>query len=86
MIDRTLVKKCPDCGGDLVRSETHKDESGYTKYFWRKPFGKVRFTTIKFNSKVYPWACMNCGRVFFYLDEKELEEVKREYEVERIKP
>jgi hypothetical protein len=54
-------RKCPLCGGDLIRS------SGSTLSFWRKPWGRKLFDWG--NNRVFPWACMGCGVVLLYLDQ-----------------
>ena len=58
-------RKCPLCGGDLVRSQTHA--SGYTTYFWKKPWKRGGLFGWGLE-KVFPWACMGCGVVLLYLD------------------
>lgn len=73
------TRKCPACNGELVKSKFHK--SGHTTYFWAKPWAKIFGAT----SKVYPWACMNCGRVLFYFEEKEFESIKHEYEYQKMR-
>ena len=60
----TFQRKCPFCGGDMLRSRSHK--WGYTHYFWQKPWGRTFFGFGA--ERVYPWACMGCGVVLFYLD------------------
>ncbi|MBI4722324.1 MAG: hypothetical protein HY769_04890 [Candidatus Stahlbacteria bacterium] len=77
-------RKCPDCEGELVKSKTYA--YGETAYFWQKPWGKpwFKFAAIGGNLKLFPWACMGCGRVFFYFDEKEFEVVKMEYQKKRV--
>ena len=40
--------------------------SGYTTYFWKKPW-KTRFFDLG-TERIYPWACMGCGVVLLYLD------------------
>ena len=54
-------RKCPLCGGDLIRSASS------TFYFWRKPWGRKLFDWG--GDRVYPWACMGCGVVLLYLDQ-----------------
>ena len=57
-------RRCPFCSGDMLRSQTH--QSGYTHYFWKKPWKR---SFLGFGAeRVYPWACMGCGVVLFYLD------------------
>jgi hypothetical protein len=72
MID-SFRRKCPLCGGDMLRSRT--SSSGYTSYFWKKPWRTGLFSWGV--EKVYPWACMSCGVVLFYLDR--LPAVAQEY-------
>jgi hypothetical protein len=48
----------------MIRSRSA--QSGYTSYFWRKPWRKGFFDWG--NERVYPWACMSCGVVLLYLD------------------
>jgi DNA-directed RNA polymerase subunit RPC12/RpoP len=79
-------KKCPHCGGDLIKSRSH--HVGYTSYFWQKPWGKGlldKLSSSMKTSKVFPWACMECGRVFLYMDEGDHENVKKEYEREKYR-
>ncbi|HMA17837.1 MAG TPA: hypothetical protein VKS03_05305 [Thermoanaerobaculia bacterium] len=59
-----FIRKCPFCGADMLRSQTH--QSGYTHYFWQKPWKRSLFGLGA--ERVYPWACMGCGVVLFYLD------------------
>jgi hypothetical protein len=59
-----FYRKCPLCGGDLVRSPSNA--SGYTAYFWKKPWKRSLFGWGL--EKVFPWACMGCGVVLLYLD------------------
>ena len=57
-------RRCPFCSGDMLLSQTH--QSGYTHYFWQKPWKR---SFLGFGAeRVYPWACMGCGVVLFYLD------------------
>ena len=48
----------------MLRSRSNT--SGYTSYFWKKPWKSGLFSWGV--EKVYPWACMGCGVVLFYLD------------------
>jgi hypothetical protein len=57
-------RKCPLCGGEMLRSRSNT--SGYTSYFWKKPWKTGLFSWGV--EKVFPWACMGCGVVLFYLD------------------
>ncbi len=61
---RDFQRKCPHCGGDLLRSRSH--QSGYTSYFWKKPWKSGLFDFGV--ERMYPWACMSCGVVLFYLE------------------
>ena len=54
-------RKCPMCGGDLVRSGSYS-----TSYSWKKPWRRGLFDWGA--EKVYPWACMGCGVVLLYLE------------------
>ncbi|HEY7369523.1 MAG TPA: hypothetical protein VIA29_06515, partial [Thermoanaerobaculia bacterium] len=56
-------RKCPFCGGDMLRSRSHN--YGYTHYFWQKPWRRSFFGFGA--ERVYPWACMGCGVVLLYL-------------------
>ncbi|MDD5528538.1 MAG: hypothetical protein PHX21_00745 [bacterium] len=73
------IKKCPDCGGDLVKSNS--PTNGYTTYFWAKPWSK--FIGVN-NEPIFPWLCMKCSRVFFYMDDKQFNTIKQEYEHEKL--
>jgi hypothetical protein len=73
-----LRRKCPLCSaGDLVRSRT--STSGYTSYFWKKPWkrGVLGWGA----ERIYPWACMGCGVVLFYLER--LPAIAEEYRTAR---
>ena len=69
-------KKCPECGGEMVRSRNR--QNGYAQYFWVKPWKKIGGLI-----GVWPYLCMKCGRVGLYADEKGFAEVKEDYERER---
>jgi hypothetical protein len=60
----TFQRNCPFCGGIMLRSRTA--EYGHVQYFWQKPW-KRTFLGLG-AERVYPWACMGCGVVLFYLD------------------
>jgi hypothetical protein len=66
-------RKCPLCGGDLIRSR----HASFT--FWRKPWRRSLFDWG--DERVYPWACMGCGVVLLYLDR--LPAVAEEYKKAR---
>ena len=70
-------RKCPLCGGEMLRSRSHT--SGYTSYFWKKPWKMGLFAWGV--EKVFPWACMGCGVVLFYLDR--LPAIVEEYRTSR---
>jgi len=55
-----LRRKCPLCGGELVRSR-HP-----TLRFWKRPW-KRRLLDWG-DPRVFSWACMGCGVVLFYLE------------------
>jgi len=55
-----LRRKCPLCGGELVRSRSA------TVTFWKKPWGRKFFDWG--NERAFPWACMGCGVVLTYLE------------------
>lgn len=61
----------------MLRSRTHK--YGYTYYFWQKPWRRSLFSMGA--ERVFPWACMGCGVVLFYLDR--LPVVAEEYRTAR---
>ena len=74
---RDFQRKCPHCGGDLLRSRSH--QSGYTSYFWKKPWKSGLFDFGV--ERMYPWACMSCGVVLFYLER--LPSIAEEYKTAR---
>ena len=78
------TKKCPECEGELVKSKAYA--YGKTTYFWEKPWGKpwFKFAGRGGNLNLFPWACMGCGREFFYLEDKEFEVVKMEYQKKKV--
>jgi hypothetical protein len=55
-----LRRKCPLCGGELIRSRRA------TFRFWRSPW-KRRFFDWG-DERVFSWACMGCGVVLLYLE------------------
>jgi hypothetical protein len=55
-----LRRKCPLCGGEMIRSRQA------TFRLWRNPW-KRRFFDWG-DEKVFPWACMGCGVVLLYLE------------------
>jgi hypothetical protein len=55
-----LRRKCPLCGGELIRSRSA------SFYFWRRPWRRKLFDWS--NERVFPWACMGCGVVLLYLE------------------
>lgn len=56
--------KCPHCGGALVRSKSWTSQG--ESISWQKPWP----SWLKLAVPIWMWACMNCGRVTFYLMEK----------------
>ena len=78
-----ITKKCPDCGGEIVKSRYYYS-TGHLQYeyFWAKPWATKLVEVVNF--KVFPWACMKCGRVFFYLEEKDSEQLKAEYDKQKV--
>jgi hypothetical protein len=55
-----LRRKCPLCGGELIRSRSSPFQ------FWRLPWARRLFDWG--DEKVFPWACMGCGVVLLYLE------------------
>ncbi len=55
-----LRRKCPLCGGEMVRSRTA------SFHFWRWPWKRKLFEWGA--ERVFPWACMGCGVVLLYLE------------------
>lgn len=76
------TKKCPLCGGGMVRGKSHQE--GYARYFWRAPWKKGVLESLKGAVKAYPWLCLNCGAVIPYVNEEELQKIREEYEKARI--
>lgn len=70
---KTTLKtlKCPYCGGPLVRSKSWSTSGHFIS--WLKPWA----SWMKLSVPVWPWACMNCGRMTFYL--KDSRAVLREF-------
>ena len=56
-----FVRKCPFCSGDMLRSKP----SWHVVYTppWS---GLLKIATPR--NRAFPWACMSCGVVLFYLD------------------
>lgn len=76
------TKRCPDCGGDLIKSKSYHHH--YAMYFWKKPWaGKL---SLRGTVGVHPWACVGCGRIFLFMEEKDRKEIKEEYERSKIRP
>jgi hypothetical protein len=59
----TFLRKCPFCAGDMVRS---KESSAASINFVPPWTGMFSLSGMK--HRAYPWACMGCGVVLFYLD------------------
>jgi hypothetical protein len=62
--------KCESCNSDLVESRKF---IASTYVYWHKPWG----SSLKMSVPVIPYACMNCGRVFLFLGDKN--KIVREY-------
>lgn len=80
-----IIKKCPDCKGDLIRSNQKVRSAGYAASapptsFWCRPW---RPNKRRYHLPVlitFSWLCMNCQRVFLYLDDTQGDMIKVEYE------
>ncbi|MBE8539799.1 hypothetical protein [Geoglobus acetivorans] len=72
------TKMCPFCGGEMLKGKTNL--YGHARYFWVKPW--AGFFSMSVNA--HPWLCIRCGAVLPYVEEQELEKIRREYERQRI--
>jgi len=63
--------KCDSCGGLLVRSRKF---IASTNMYWNRPWGSA----LKMSGPVIPYACLNCGRVYLFLGDKN--KIIREFE------
>ena len=59
----TFLRKCPFCAGDMVRSK----ESASASIIFVPPWTGM-FSLSGMKNRAFPWACMGCGVVLFYLD------------------
>ncbi|WCN31165.1 hypothetical protein POG21_04390 [Thermococcus kodakarensis] len=72
------TKRCPMCGGTMVKGKNY--QAGYARYFWEAPWKHGLRDAIKGPTHAYPWLCLDCGAVIPYVDEKELQKIREEYE------
>lgn len=56
----TLNRACPFCSGDMVRSKS----AG--QIVFEPPW--AGFWKIQRSHRAFPWACLKCGVVLFYLE------------------
>jgi hypothetical protein len=56
-------QKCESCNSSLVSSRKF---IASTYMYWNKPWGG----SLKMSVPVIPYACVNCGRVYLYLSDK----------------
>lgn len=56
-----LVRKCPHCGGEMIKSN-----KSWHLAFMPPWSGLLSFGGVK--NRAYPWACMGCGVVLLYLE------------------
>jgi len=75
-----MEKRCPLCGGDMVKSRTRN--AGYARYFWKAPWEKG-LAKLGRGVEAYPWLCMKCGAIIPYVDEDLLERLRVEFEKAR---
>ncbi len=61
---------CVLCGEALVRSRKF---IASTNMYWNRPWSSA----LKMSAPVIPFACMNCGRVYLFLSDKN--KIIREY-------
>ena len=61
---------CVLCGEALVRSRKFLAS---TNMYWNRPWASA----LKMSAPVIPFACMNCGRVYLFLSDKN--KIIREY-------
>jgi len=57
----------------MIRSKSKT--SSYTQYFWVKPWKKIGGMMT-----AWPYLCMKCGKMGIYLEPRDLETIKEEYE------
>ncbi|WP_461864929.1 hypothetical protein [Thermococcus sp.] len=72
------TKKCPFCGGDMIKAKS--PQAGYAVYFWKAPWKKGLKGALSGTIRAYPWLCLDCGAIIPYVDEAELQRVREEYE------
>ncbi|ADC66040.1 conserved hypothetical protein [Ferroglobus placidus DSM 10642] len=73
------IKTCPLCGGEMIKGKSKN--SGHAKYFWKKPWSGILGGVVL----AYPRLCINCGALIPYVDSKNLEKLKIEFEHKRMK-
>jgi hypothetical protein len=56
-----FVRKCPFCQGDMLRSK----QPGHLVF---TPPWSGMFSLATLKNRAYPWACMGCGVVLYYLE------------------
>ena len=81
MVGGVETRKCPLCGGRMVKSKTKR--AGYARFFWAPPW-KSRLTgLLKPVIEVTPWLCLDCGVVMAFVDEDERSVLREEFEENR---
>ncbi len=77
-----MERVCPLCGGIMLRGRTKQE--GYARYFWKEPWRKG-LSKLGGGVNPYPWLCLSCGAVIPYVEGRDLERIKREYEREKMR-
>ena len=80
-MDRIETRKCPLCGGTMVRSKAKI--AGHARFFWQ-PLWKSRTTgLLRPFIDATPWLCLDCSVVLAFVDEETLSTLREEFEEKR---
>ena len=72
------TRKCPLCGGTMVRSKTKR--AGYARFFWKPPWKSKTTGMLRPSIEATPWLCLDCGVVLAFVDEETLSTLRQEFE------
>jgi len=78
---RIETRKCPLCGGTMVKSETKR--AGYARFFWKPPWKSKTTGILKPFIEATPYLCLDCGVVLAFVDDETLSVLREEFEEKR---
>ncbi len=81
MNGRIETRKCPLCGGTMVKSKIKR--AGYARFFWQPPWKSRTTGVLRPFIEATPWLCLDCGVVLAFVDGEALPTLKEEFEEKR---